>query len=111
MERSNSRHHPLCPDCGYDLLGSVDARRRVCPECGYEFTLDELSRRGRTGDWTPAHGYRRAVTVLLVKSLVSLPVCTALLWLWSRPHWRHRHTGGSSSCWQLPVSCSVSCCV
>lgn len=92
MERSNSRHHPLCPDCGYDLLGSVDARRRVCPECGYEFTLDELSGRGRTGDWTPAHGYRRAVTVLLVKSLVSLPVCTALLWLVtpalaSPPYW------------------------
>ena len=92
MERSNSRHHPLCPDCGYDLLGSVDARRRVCPECGYEFTLVELSQRGRKGDWTRAPGHRRAVTALLVKSLASLPVCTVLLWLVtpalaSPPYW------------------------
>ena len=82
----------MCPDCGYDLLGSVDARRRVCPECGYEFTLDELSRRRRKGDWTPALGYRRAVTSLLVKSLMSLPVCMGLLWLVtpalaSPPYW------------------------
>ncbi len=82
----------MCPDCGYDLLGSVDARRRVCPECGYEFTLGELARRGHKGDWTPALAYRRAVTALLVKSLVSLPVCTGLLWmvtpaLGSPPYW------------------------
>ena len=53
----------MCPDCGYDLLGSVDAGGRVCPECGWRFTLGELARRGRKGDWTPALGYRRAVTV------------------------------------------------
>ena len=32
----------LCPDCGYDLTGSIDAGRSQCPECGAPFTVDEL---------------------------------------------------------------------
>jgi hypothetical protein len=31
-----------CPDCGYDLTGSIDAGRDRCPECGMSFTIDEL---------------------------------------------------------------------
>jgi len=74
------RSHPLCPDCGYDLVGSVRAGGRVCPECGCDFTMGELARAARQ-NWTPAIGYRRAVTSLTIKSLIILPVCTGLFGL------------------------------
>jgi len=85
------RSHPLCPDCGYDLVGSVHAGGRVCPECGCNFTISELARAAKQ-NWTPAIGYRRGVTSLIVKSLIILPVCTGLLWLvtpalWAPPYW------------------------
>ncbi len=91
MKASAERHHPPCPDCGYDLLGTVQAGGRVCPECGVSFTLAELAE-GREEIWTPAYGYRRAVTILAARSLVCLPVCTGLAMLvtpalHSPPYW------------------------
>jgi len=76
----HDRPHPLCPDCGYDLVGSVRGGGRVCPECGCDFTIGELARATRQ-NWTPAIGYRRAVTSMIIKSLIILPVCTGLLWI------------------------------
>jgi DNA-directed RNA polymerase subunit RPC12/RpoP len=32
----------VCPHCGYNLTGLVEAR---CPECGTKYTLDDLLRR------------------------------------------------------------------
>lgn len=39
---------PLCPACGYDLTGLLDAapRRWSCPECGGAFTSWEIGRSG-----------------------------------------------------------------
>jgi hypothetical protein len=76
----HDRPHPLCPDCGYDLVGSVRGGGRVCPECGCDYTIGQLARAVQQ-NWTPAIGYRRAVTSLVIKSLIILPVCTGLLWL------------------------------
>ncbi len=83
--------HPLCPDCGYDLVGSVHTGGGVCPECGCEYTRREVARIARQ-QWTPAIGYRRAVTSLTIKSLILLPLCTVLLCLvtpalWLPPYW------------------------
>ncbi len=91
MKASAERHHPLCPDCGYDLLGTVAGGTRICPECGASFTLAELAQ-GPKEIWTTAKGYRRAVTVLAVRSLVCLGVCTGLAMLvtpalYSPPYW------------------------
>ena len=87
-----SRRHPVCPQCGYDLVGTVEAGRARCPECGYEFSLAELRRQGRRGDWTVWAGLRRAAAVLLVKSIVCLPLVAGLFWLLapglSCPDWR-----------------------
>ena len=85
------RTHPLCPECGYDLVGSVRAGGRVCPECGCDFTIGELARAAQQ-NWTPAIGYRRAVTSLIIRSLIILPACTGLMWLvtpvlWRPPYW------------------------
>ena len=87
----SERAHPLCPDCGYDLIGSVRAGGRVCPECGCDFTVGELARAARQ-NWTPAIGYRRAVTALVIRSLIILPACTGLMYLvtpvlWHPPYW------------------------
>ena len=30
-----------CDECGYDLRGTVAARRRLCPECGAEVEVGE----------------------------------------------------------------------
>ena len=83
--------HPLCPDCGYDLVGSVHMDKGVCPECGCEYTRRELARTIQQ-QWTPAVGYRRAVTSLMVKSLIILPLCTVILCLatpslYAPPYW------------------------
>ncbi len=86
------RPHPLCPDCGYDLVGSVHAGGRVCPECGCDFTIHDLARAVQQ-NWTPAIGYRRAVTSLIIKSLIILPVCTGLLWLVTPALWAPRYWG------------------
>ena len=91
MKASAERHHPLCPDCGYDLLGTVAGGTRICPECGASFTLAELAQ-GPKEIWTMAKGYRRAVTVLAVRSLVCLGVCTGLAMLvtpalYTPPYW------------------------
>jgi len=87
----HDRPHPLCPDCGYDLVGSVRSGGRICPECGCAFTIGELARAAKQ-NWTPAIGYRRAVTSLVIRSLVILPACTGLLWivtpaLGAPPYW------------------------
>lgn len=34
-----------CPHCGYDLRGTVNARRTECPECGRALPHDLLSHR------------------------------------------------------------------
>ena len=86
------RTHPLCPDCGYDLVGSVRAGGRVCPECGCDFTMGELARAAKQ-QWTPAIGYRRAVTSLLIKSLLILPACTGLLCIVTPALWQPRYWG------------------
>jgi hypothetical protein len=91
VSSSAERQHPLCLDCGYDLLGTVAGGGRVCPECGVSFTLAELAE-GRKEVWTPAHGCRRAVTVLTVRSLFCAPVCIGLAMLatpafYSPPYW------------------------
>ena len=83
--------HPLCPDCGYDLVGSVHMGGGVCPECGCKYTLGK-SAQALQQQWTPAVGYRRAVTSLAIKSLILLPVCTVGLCiitpaLWLPPYW------------------------
>jgi hypothetical protein len=67
-----TQRHPTCPECGYDLVATVDAGRNVCPECGYEFGPQDLVREVRPGDWTPARGYKRAAVVLAVRGIFCL---------------------------------------
>jgi len=64
--------HPLCPECGYDLVATVAENGRTCPECGYAFELDEVRREVREDDWTVARGLRRAFFVLGARLVVSL---------------------------------------
>ncbi len=71
------RRHPLCPKCRYDLVATIDANKRICPECGYEFSLNELIRAPREGDWTPATGLRDAAMQVLVRMLMLLPIWAA----------------------------------
>ena len=51
-QRDVKRRHPLCPACGYDLVASIAAKKRVCPECGETFTLEDVNWERRAGDWT-----------------------------------------------------------
>ncbi|UCD73856.1 MAG: hypothetical protein JSV91_08655 [Phycisphaerales bacterium] len=74
------RRHPLCPECGYDLIATVEAGRRICPECGCEFDPSELRPETLPGDWTIARGLRRATTSLLIRAIPALGVWFAFTW-------------------------------
>jgi hypothetical protein len=74
------RHHPLCPECGYDLVATMDAGRNVCPECGRQFEPHEVRRAVLPEDWTVARGLRRASLVLLRRSVPCLPGWIIVLW-------------------------------
>jgi hypothetical protein len=74
-----SKRHPLCPGCGYDLVGTVAEDRRVCPECGRAFTRDELRRAPAPDEWTPARGLRRLVVVAALRSAACFPAWVGLL--------------------------------
>ena len=76
----NMRRHPLCPECGYDLVATVDAGHRVCPECGCEFEIGELRQAVLPEDWTAGRGLARASLRLLVRAVPCLLVWTGLLW-------------------------------
>ncbi len=81
--------HPLCPTCGYDLVGTVAARRRTCPECGNDFTPAGPA---GTRQWTPWTGVRRVTLTLLWRSVVGGLLCAGLDWLIipessSPPYW------------------------
>ena len=34
---------PMCPGCGYDLSGTLEAPEQRCPECGRVWTIEELA--------------------------------------------------------------------
>jgi hypothetical protein len=67
--RDLRRRHPLCPACGYDLVATVAASKRICPECGAAFELADLNYEVRKGDWTASTALGRALRVLFVRSL------------------------------------------
>ncbi len=75
------RRHPLCPACGYDLVGTVAEGGTRCPECGSEFRLHELVRQRLPGDWTPWRGLRIAAGVLALRSALCLPLWAGFVWL------------------------------
>ncbi len=75
------KRHPLCPECRYDLIATVETGRRICPECGYEFEMYELRGEKRPGDWTFQIGLRNAVISLILRSLVILPLWVVLIWV------------------------------
>ena len=77
----NVRRHPLCPECGYDLVATVDAGRRICPECGCEFELSDLAHQSRSDDWTISKGLRAAAGWLAVKTIIAGALWCSVLWL------------------------------
>ncbi|TVQ55183.1 MAG: hypothetical protein EA377_03915 [Phycisphaerales bacterium] len=64
-----SNRHPLCPECGYDLVATVAQDGRTCPECGYEFEIHELRREVRRDDWTPARGLLNLAKIQGLKAI------------------------------------------
>ena len=64
-----SNRHPLCPECGYDLVATVAQDRRTCPECGREFEIHELRREVRRDDWTPARGLLKLTRIQSLKAI------------------------------------------
>ena len=50
------RRYPLCPDCEYNLVATVDAGGRTCPECGEEFDLHDLDWQAGANEWTLREG-------------------------------------------------------
>jgi predicted RNA-binding Zn-ribbon protein involved in translation (DUF1610 family) len=71
--------HPLCPSCGYDLVATIDAGKRICPECGEAFELHDVIRAARPGDWTLARGIGRLLLRLAWRGAIALVVWTAIL--------------------------------
>jgi len=61
--------------CRYDLVATIADNKRVCPECGSEFSLSDLLRDRRKGDWNVAMGFRRLVTSLAWRGVV-----TTIIW-------------------------------
>lgn len=74
-----SKRHPTCPECGYDLVGTIADRRRICPECGFEFTRDELPRAPSPDEWTPMRGLRRFAIIVAIRSAACFPAWVGLL--------------------------------
>ena len=66
------RRHPLCPECGYDLVATIDAGRRICPECGRQFEPHEVKRAVLPEDWTVVRGLRRSAAALALRFLICL---------------------------------------
>ena len=77
------KRHPLCPECKYDLIATVDSGRKVCPECGYEFEMYELRGEKRPGDWSFQIGLRNTIISLVIRSLIILPLWAAIIWIMS----------------------------
>ncbi len=67
-----------CPECEYDLSGSIAAGRHQCPDCGFEFELQPLV--------SPQYHWQRwrkdTATKLMVLVLKVILAVTALLLLW-----------------------------
>ena len=60
------RAHP-CPECEYDLSGSIAAGRHQCPECGFEFELQPLvSRQYHWQRWRKDATVKLVILVLIV---------------------------------------------
>lgn len=74
------KRHPLCPECRYDLIATVDSGSRICPECGYEFELSELRGEKRPGEWSPGRGLMIAAFTTLIRAILILPIWTGLIW-------------------------------
>ncbi len=68
-----TERHPLCPECEYDLIATVDAGHRTCPECGLEFSLYELLNNTLPGDWTIARGFRRVLLRCVARGVIFVP--------------------------------------
>lgn len=75
-----SAHHPLCPECGYDLVATVESGGRVCPECGFKFELHELRRQVQKGDWTPTRGLMSVLLHLSGRAVPCLALWIGVLW-------------------------------
>ena len=75
------KKHPLCPECRYNLVATVDAGKRICPECGYEFELSELRGEKRPGEWSPMRGLTIAVVTTCLRAILILPFWVYLVWL------------------------------
>lgn len=75
------KRHPLCPECKYDLIATVESGHCVCPECGYEFEMDELRGEKRPGDWSPGRGLMIVMVTTCLRAILILPFWTGLIWL------------------------------
>jgi hypothetical protein len=76
-----TKRHPLCPECGYDLVATIADGRDVCPECGFQFEMHELVREVRPEDWTPWRGLRRMGLVLAARAVVVFLGWSVILWV------------------------------
>ena len=74
-----SKRHPTCPECGYDLVGTVADQGHVCPECGCAFTRAELQQTPAPDEWTPMRGLRRFVILVAIRSAACFPAWVGLL--------------------------------
>lgn len=84
-QRDLKRRHPLCPACGYDLVATLAADKRVCPECGEPFSPSQLNWEIRPGDWSAATAIRFGVRALakrtLLATIAAALMSAAALWL------------------------------
>ncbi len=84
-QRDLKRRHPLCPACGYDLVATLAADKRVCPECGEGFSPSQLDWERRPGDWTALTAIRFGVRALATRTILAMMAATLLsaatLWL------------------------------
>lgn len=90
---AESRLHPFCPECGYDLVGTFAAGSRRCPECGRIATPDRPGDESGAGRWTPWIGARHAAATLIWRAAIAAMLCAGLDWfltpaLSSPPYWR-----------------------
>jgi len=72
---------PICPQCRYNLVATLDHGLRRCPECGYEFESHEIVRQQAPHDWTIWKGLRSASIVLTLRGTLALMVCVIGLFL------------------------------
>jgi hypothetical protein len=81
MSAPTRRRDPLCPACGYNLVGSPRAPVMTCPECGEEFPSAEVRWSRLPGDWTPLKGVLLAARFLVSRSLLASPGIIGIIWL------------------------------